>query len=116
MTANRYRSALAAFFAWAIREGLSTNNPVSGTGKQPEKSRNRVLDALELAAVWAATADASDYSAVVRLLMLTGMRAAEVAGLRWSEVIGDGIVLEPARTQELAAACRSDHRSGACHP
>ena len=99
VTANRARAALAAFFAWAIREGLVDSNPVSGTGKQPERSRDRVLTDAELRAIWAATADASDYSAVVRLLMLTGMRAAEVAGLRRTELAGDEIVLEPARTK-----------------
>ena len=58
----------------------------------------------ELRAIWAATADGSDYSAVVRLLMLTGLRAAEIAGLRRTEIAGDEIVLEPARTKNRGAS------------
>jgi integrase len=99
VAANRTRASLAAFFAWAIREGLANNNPVVGTGSQPERTRDRVLGNDELRAIWAATADNSDYSAVVRLLMLSGMRAAEVAGLKFSEITGEQIVLEPARTK-----------------
>ena len=116
VTANRARAALAAFFAWAIREGWSIAILSSGTGKQPERSRDRVLTGAELGAVWAATTDPSDYSAVVRLLMLTGMRAAEVAGLRRTELAGDEIVLEPARTKNSRRLRHPHHRSGARHP
>src|SRR5262249_34056727 len=93
VTANRVRASAHAFFAWCIRQGLAAHNPVAGTGRQPEKSRDRTLSDSELKVIWAATADASDYSAVVRLLALTGLRAAEVAGLKWSEIVGDQIVL-----------------------
>src|SRR5262249_25034556 len=72
VTANRVRTSLSAFFAWCIREGLVESNPVLGTSRSPEKSRNRVLSPLELKTIWNATTDDSDYSAVVRLLMLTG--------------------------------------------
>jgi integrase len=99
IAANRTRASLAAFFAWAIREGLLDVNPVVGTGKQPERARDRVLLSAELRVIWAATADASDYSAVVRLLMLTGQRTSEIAGLRWSEVHEDRIELAPERTK-----------------
>jgi hypothetical protein len=37
---NRVRSSLAAFFAWAIREGLAESNPAAGGSKAPEKSRD----------------------------------------------------------------------------
>ena len=97
--ANRARASLAAFFVWAIREGLADANPVAATGKRPERSRDRVLSLDELKSIWNATADASDYSAVVRLLMLTGARLNEVAGLRWSEVQDDRIILPAGRTK-----------------
>src|SRR5262249_811489 len=97
VAANRARAVLAAFFAWAIPQGPCASDPVAGTDVQPEKSRERVLTDAELTAIWDATADASDYSAVVRSLMLTGMRAAEVAGLSWSEIVGNEVVLPPGR-------------------
>jgi integrase len=99
VASNRTAAALGAFFSWAIREGLASSNPAAGLNRQPERSRARVLNDNELKAIWAATADASDYSAVVRLLMLTGQRAAEIAGLRWSEIAGDQVVLPPERVK-----------------
>ena len=82
-----------------MREGLADGNPVAATGKRPERSRDRVLSPDELKAIWAATADESDYGAVIRLLMLTGARLNEIAALRWSEVQDDRIVLPAARTK-----------------
>ena len=46
-----------------------------------------------------ATAGDDDYSAIVRLLMLTGCRAEEIAGLSWNEVAGDKITLPGLRTK-----------------
>jgi integrase len=99
VTANRVRASLAAFFAWAIREGLAEFNPVAGTGRREERSRERVLTDPELKAIWAATAGGDDYSAVVRLLALTGARASEIGALRRSEIEGDRIFLPGSRTK-----------------
>jgi len=97
-SANRLRAALSAFFAWAIREGLIDSNPVIGTNRWDEKSRDRVLPDDELKIIWDALGT-DDYSTVVKLLMLTGQRLNEVAGLRWAEIDGDRIVLPPSRTK-----------------
>jgi integrase len=99
VTANRVAAALSAFFGWAIREGLASSNPAGGLNRQPEQSRSRKLSDGELRVIWTATTDASDYSAIVRLLMLTGQRANEIAGLQRSEILGDQIVLPPERTK-----------------
>ena len=112
--ANRVSSSLAAFFAWGLREGLVDINPAAGGNRAPEQSRERVLDDNELKAIWNATEDDDDYAAIVRLLMLTGARAGEIGGLRWSEIDGDRILLPAARTKNarehvipLAAATRA---------
>ena len=97
--ANRVRSSLAAFFAWAVREGLANENPAAGGSRAPEKTRDRVLRDDELRALWAATEDDRDYCAIIRLLMLTGQRVAEIGGLRWTEVDGDQISLPAERTK-----------------
>jgi integrase len=97
--ANRVRSSLAAFFAWSVREGLTDTNPAAGATRRPERSRERVLSDAELKAIWGATAGDDDYSAVVRLLMLTGQRLAEIGSLRWSEIIEGWIVLPASRTK-----------------
>jgi integrase len=85
IAANRARASLSAMFVWAMGEGLAASNPVINTNRREEKTRDRVLSDAELRTVWEALED-DDYGVVVKLLMLTGQRANEIAGLRWSEV------------------------------
>jgi integrase len=104
VSANRTRACLSALFAWAIRKGLHDTNPVIGTETRKEKSRDRVLSDNELAIVWNALGGGS-FSDIMRLLILTGQRANEIAGLRWSEVDFDGdlISLPSERTKNHRA-------------
>jgi integrase len=98
---NRARSALSAFFAWAITEGLLDANPVVGTAKASENgSRERVLTRDELRKLLHALGD-DPFSDIVRLLLLTGQRRTEIGGLQWSEVdlARKLIVLPPERTK-----------------
>jgi integrase len=95
---NRVRSSLSGFFAWAIGEGLIESNPVIGTNRSEEKSRDRVLNFAELRLIWNALPD-DHYGAIIKLLMLTGQRAGEIAGLRWSEIKENTFVLPPHRTK-----------------
>jgi integrase len=85
VSANRVRSSMSAMFGWAMKEGLVTANPIIGTNKRAEKSRDRVLNDAELGKVWRALA-ADDYGTIVKLLILTGQRLGEIAALRWSEI------------------------------
>jgi integrase len=98
--ANRTRASCAKFLNWCLAEGLTENNPAMHTNKNAEKSRDRVLSDKELKAIWKALPE-NDYGAIVRLLILTGQRAAEIAGLRWSEIDFDRnvIVLPGNRTK-----------------
>jgi integrase len=84
--ANRARANLSAAFAWAMKAGLVDHNPVVGTVKSEEASRERVLTPAELSAIWRATADLNGYDAIVRLLMLTGARKSEIGGMAWAEI------------------------------
>ncbi len=96
VTANRTRASMSAMFVWAMTEGLTDKNPVISTRKREEKSRDRVLSDSELKAIWSAVGD-DHYGAIIKLLLLTGQRANEMAGLRWSEVDFDrGVILLPA--------------------
>jgi integrase len=95
---NSWRS-LSAFFAWCMRQGLIERNPCLGVERFPDRKRDRVLSATEIKAVWNATAGSDDYSAIVRLLLLSGCRASEIAGLTWSEVLSDRIVLPADRVK-----------------
>jgi integrase len=107
VTSNRVRASLSAFLAWALGEGirLPEGNVASYTNKRDEKSRDRVLDnprarrkSHELKAIWDSCED-DDYGAIIKLLVLTGQRANEIAGLRWDEILHGEIVLPGERTK-----------------
>jgi integrase len=98
--ANRTRSTLTSFLNWAMREGLIDSNPALATNKYPEQPRDRVLSNVELRALWLALPE-GDFGDIVKILVLTGQRAREVADLQWNEVAFDkGIIeLPPHRTK-----------------
>jgi integrase len=85
VAANRARGTLSALFTWAIGEGLCETNPVAGTNKNSETSRDRVLTDAELARIWLAAPN-SGYGRIVKLLMLTAQRRDEIGSLSWSEI------------------------------
>ena len=100
-SANRTRASLSAFFAWALREGIIETNPVVNTNKAVEnEARARVISDDELRNIWRALG-ADQYGSIVKLLILTGTRRAEIGDLRWSEIDLDEatITLPPARTK-----------------
>jgi integrase len=89
IAANRMRSTLSAMFAWAMREGLATGNPVINTNKREEQSRDRVLTPDELRIIWNAAGD-DHHGVIIKVLMLTGQRRSEIGDLRWDEIDFDG--------------------------
>jgi integrase len=95
---NRVSSSLSGLFSWAINEGLVENNPAIGLKRPKEKTRERVLEAAELRLIWKSLED-DHYGAIIKLLMLTGQRASEIAGLRWSEMRGQAFLLPADRTK-----------------
>jgi integrase len=98
VTANRMRTSLSAFFSWAIQRDRAAVNPVVGTEKNKEQSRDRVLTPAELRLIWNAL-EADQYGAIVKLLALTGQRESEIGGLCRSEIHDQTIVLPPDRTK-----------------
>ena len=85
----RARAALSALFGWGMRRGICESNPCLGTEKPIETPRNRVLSDAELREVWMTTSTDDDYGRILRLLILTGQRRDEVAGMAWSELDAD---------------------------
>jgi integrase len=81
-----------------MAEGLVEANPVVGTLRVEEHSRERVLDLDELRLIWNAL-PARDYGAIIKLLALTGARANEIAGLRREELRDGAILLPGSRTK-----------------
>lgn len=84
--ANRARVVLSTFFGWAMGEGIVEANPVIGTNRVGAAvARDRVLSDAELIAVWRACGD-DDFGRILKLLLLTGQRRDEVAGMAWDEL------------------------------
>ncbi len=88
VAANRVRSTLSAMWVWGLRSGtLDGDNPVANVPKPgTEAPRERTLEDAELALIWQATDGDHDHDRIVRLLMLTGARREEIAGMAWDEI------------------------------
>jgi len=85
--ANRTLAYLSKVFNWSVARDLVPANCCMGVGRAPEASRKRKLTEAELKAVWrAAGALNGHFGPIVQLLILTGQRRGEVAGMRWSEI------------------------------
>jgi integrase len=101
---NQTRSTLCSLFSWVVKEGirLPEGNVASYTNKHKQNSRDRVLTDAELKAIWNACPD-RDFGAIIKLLILTGQREAEIGGLRSDEVHDEQIVLPGERTKNKRA-------------
>ncbi len=78
-----------AAYGWAVKRGVIACNPFLNLPVAPTAKRERVLSDDELAAIWSATAGAGPFNGIVRLLLLTGQRREEVAGMTWTELSND---------------------------
>ncbi|MFG1299302.1 integrase arm-type DNA-binding domain-containing protein [Xanthobacter sp. V3C-3] len=88
VTANRLLAVVRHFFNWCVERDLIEKSPIAGI-KAPtaEKSRERILSDEELGLVWKASDRLGwPFGPFVHLLILTGQRRDEVAGMRWSEL------------------------------
>jgi len=86
--ANRVLAAVRKLFNWCVAHDILAVSPCAGVERPTaERSRDRVLDDVELYLVWQA-ADEIGYphGPLVQLLALTGQRRDEVGQMRWSEV------------------------------
>jgi integrase/recombinase XerD len=97
-TAKSRDLALKRFTAWLVNEGELNANPL--TGLKPPKADTKVVNALTddqlkriIKACQGKTLQDRRDEAIVRLMLETGMRAAEVLGLQVSDVnLPDGLV------------------------
>jgi integrase len=83
--------SLKSAFKWALGEDLIDSDPLNGYKLPPKTGdRERVLEIDEARRMWDA-AGRLEYPGgpFVRLLMLTGCRRSEIAGLRWEEIVND---------------------------
>ena len=100
---------LRPLFKWAHERELVDANPMTGLrAPKPAEARERTLENEEIRAFWKAADEGSwPFASIYKLLLLTGARREEVAGMKWSELDLDaGLLMLPgARTKNSR-----DHR------
>ncbi len=92
ITANRVHGALGRAFNFAAERGVIVDSPCTRIRKPVEKPRERVLADDEIKTFWHSLDSLDIYPATrlaLRLILTTGQRPGEVAGMRWDEINGD---------------------------
>lgn len=90
--ATRTVGLLGGIFTFAQRQGIRADNPCRGIKRYPDKASERFLSPSEIGnlgeALWKVESKGASTIAanIIRLLILTGARRNEIAGLEWSEV------------------------------
>jgi integrase len=89
--ARDLHSAISSMFGWLHRHRVVDGNPAAGVFRPPSPPpRDRVLTEDEIRRFWRACDDvAVPFGAVFRLLLFTGQRLSEVAGMRRDELRRD---------------------------
>jgi integrase len=85
-------AGLSKMFSWLVERRRSRSNPCTGVHRPTTlKARDRVLTSSELVAFWrAADAERREFGALLKVLLLTGARLNEVAGMQRAELSDDG--------------------------
>ena len=99
-TASKCVALLSAMFNFAIRRDLISENPAHGVKKFKENKRDRFLSPEEFKRLAEAIENVGEVNpfaiAIIRVLMLTGLRKNEAALLRWQDILPDhGFILIP---------------------
>lgn len=92
VSANRTQSILVTLFNWAVDGELIEVNPISRLKKRAkEAAKDRTLTDDEIRGLWKMLDTSStvlpDVAGALRLLLLTGQRPGEIAGLLRSEIL-----------------------------
>lgn len=90
-TATRALGLLGAIFAYAVKQGLRSDNPVIGVDRHAYQRRNRRMTEAEYAALAAALNSPPDNLwppgiAATKFLVLTGWRRGEALTLQWRDI------------------------------
>jgi len=91
-----------AMYSYALEREMVEFNPFSGIGRAvpstAPRTRDRVLSDRELANLWQNLAG-KDIGRIILLVLLTGQRPGEVAGMRWDEIDGHWWIVPAERTK-----------------
>jgi integrase len=95
--ANHCFGVLRTFFGWAERRELVARSPCAKLTKpHKEKTRDRVLNADEIRAIWHACKDDS-FGCIIKLALCSGQRRGQLAAIEPSWIEGEtGVISFPA--------------------
>jgi integrase len=87
-------AGLSKMFAWLVEGRRLRANPCTGVHRPPAlKARDRVLTDAELIVFWRATdGERLEFGSLLKILLLTGCRLNEVAGMRRDEMSDNGTI------------------------
>jgi integrase len=99
VAANRALSVISKFFNFCLDENLVDASPSARIAPAAKEApRDRTLSDEELTKIWAGADEMGyPYGDLFKLLILTGQRRSEVAGIGWSEISGDTWTIPRAR-------------------
>jgi integrase len=88
ISANSALAAVRKLFNWAVERGMLERSPCQGMQKPAKTApRDRVLTDNEVRSVWLSLEVVGyPYGPFAQILLLTGQRKGEVAGMRWTEL------------------------------
>lgn len=101
VSANRVLAHLSAFFNWAVRRDVIEANPASNVARAvKEEGRERFLSEEEIKLFWQACDRVGQpFGVLFKVMLLTGQRRSEVAGVTDTEIDGTIWSLEGSRTK-----------------
>jgi integrase len=93
--ANRVKALVSKIFTWALKEEIIESSPALSLdppgGSEEDRQRTRKLGADEIRIVWSSFDELGyPYGKLFKMLLVTGQRLGEVAGMKWSEIAEDG--------------------------
>lgn len=103
--ANKAHKWLNAAFMWGIEHDVLETSPMIALKRPfPEPRRERRLEDWEVALVWSALVGLHPmFAMLLRLLILTGQRLREVAGIGWEEI-------DLAKGEWVIPSCRTKNK------
>jgi integrase len=92
ISANRLLALISKIFSWALKEELIAASPAMKLDRPgQETERERSLSPDEIKTAWGAFEKLGHpWGAFFKLLLVTGQRRGEVAGMKWSEITTEG--------------------------
>jgi integrase len=93
--ANRTKALVSKIFTWALKEEIIDSSPALSLdppgGSEEDRQRTRKLGTDEIKLVWSSFDKLGyPYGQLFKMLLVTGQRLGEVAGMKWSEIEEDG--------------------------